>query len=208
MDTEFVNKIIKRHPFLFNREGMPFSNGNKRVKNNMKKKLALFISIGFAVAVFLNLSIQQITVHAAIKPTTITETKDNNINEIQYNNNIRGVREINLDQFLQKKKNSESFIIYIGFKECPHCRKFSPILKKFIKLSNKPIYYLDYGPESSFKYADKETIQDFLASFNAPFEFAGTPTVALFVNNKLVSMAVGDDTTLDDLQHILSDSNN
>lgn len=174
----------------------------------MKKKLLLLLSMCFFTIIFWGLNNSTVAFAADSTENSRTTSIDNNIDETQYNNNIKGVQEISLEQFLQKKNNNDKFIIYIGFKECPHCRKFSPVIKKFLKITNTPIYYLDYGPDGSFKSANKTTIQKFFNSFNTPFEFAGTPTVALFSDNNLISMTVGDDTTLNDLQHILNDSRN
>ncbi|WP_416353406.1 PedC/BrcD family bacteriocin maturation disulfide isomerase [Agrilactobacillus fermenti] len=131
---------------------------------------------------------------------------DNGVTEDNYDKNIQGVTPISLTQYLQKISDGDKFIAYIGFKECPHCRKFSPVLNKFIQEANQPVYYLDYGPTGTFTTATKNMLDNFYSSFNQPFEFAGTPTVALYNKGKLLSMTVGDDTTLDDLQHILQDS--
>lgn len=148
---------------------------------------------------------------------TVTSTTDNQlriasnsdaINEETYEHNIQGVTPISLNQYLTKADQDEKFIVFIGFKECTHCRKFSPIMKQFLQGVNQPIYYLDYGPTGSFKSASTQSINNFYGTFTNPMTFMGTPTVALVNHGKVVSMTVGDDTTLADLQRLVSDSIN
>ncbi|MHC9533467.1 PedC/BrcD family bacteriocin maturation disulfide isomerase [Dellaglioa sp. BT-FLS60] len=173
----------------------------------MKKYLAFLLG----VASLLTLFTVYTSVNAQIIPRKTVSTQISPINdgvtEEQYEKNITGVTPISLNQYLQKVSNGDKFISYIGFKSCPHCRRLSPILKEFIQKANQPIYYLDYGQTGTFTTATKTMINNFYNSFNQPFEFAGTPTVALYNKGKLISMTVGDDTTLNDLTLLLNDSN-
>lgn len=150
-------------------------------------------------------------IHAATqvtlnKPITSSQTMAT-VTEADYENNIKGVYPISLDQYLAKVHSNNKFIVFIGFKECSHCRNFSPVMKQFLKNVNQPIYYLDYGPNGTFKDASQDEINDFYNTFAKPYQFLGTPTVALFSNGKVVSMTVGDNTTLAELNQLVSDSN-
>lgn len=173
---------------------------------NMKKNLFFLISV--LGLLFLFTDNNSVKAQTAVQNSSSEKVApiDNGVDQVTYEQNIQGTTSISLDQYLQKVANGDKFIVYIGFKECPHCRNFSPVLKEFTKTAKQPVYYLDYGPTGSFSTSTQTSIQKFYTTFNQPFEFAGTPTLALFNKTKLVSMAVGDDTTINDLDQILSDS--
>jgi len=150
------------------------------------------------------------TPNQAYADTTSTTTKTEvttqpKVSESNYEANIKGVQPLNVDQYLSKVASGDKFIVFIGFKECSHCRAFSPVMKQFLKEAKQPVYYFDYGPEGSLKTASQETRNQFFDTFNSPFDFMGTPTVAVFSKGKVVSMTVGDDTTLSDLQQLETD---
>ena len=173
--------------------------------NNLRKISIRTITLSFIV--FISFLTNTETIFADTINNDNTSNLSDTPTENQYENNINGVNSITLSQYLNKVNKNDKFIVFIGFKECTHCRKFSPVFKKFLSLTDQPIYYLDFGQNGSFKYSSQEQINEFPTTFKAPFEFLGTPTVALISEGKVSSMVVGDDTTLDDLQHLLNDSN-
>ncbi|UYZ35872.1 PedC/BrcD family bacteriocin maturation disulfide isomerase [Clostridium beijerinckii] len=170
----------------------------------MKKSIVSVAILTLMCSFLVGIGGNGVPVYAA---TSVTSSKTTStVTELKYEKNIKGVHKISLRQYLDKVHNGEKFIVFIGFKECSHCRNFSPIMKKFLKNVDQRIYYLDYGPTGTFKNASKEEINDFYDTFTTPYQFGGTPTVALFSKGKVISMTVGDNTTLDDLNHLVSDS--
>lgn len=172
----------------------------------MKKNLFFLIGVLGLLFLFTDNNSVKAQTTAQNSSSEVVSPIDNGVDQVTYEQNIQGTTPISLNQYLQKVANGDKFIVYIGFKECPHCRKFSPVLKEFTKTAKQPVYYLDYGPTGSFLTSTQASIQKFYNTFNQPFEFAGTPTVALFDKTKLVSMTVGDDTTITDLNQLLNDS--
>jgi predicted bacteriocin transport accessory protein len=166
-------------------------------------------NIFLALGVFLAFAgVATISVSADSSATIESNTSSKIIDGATYEENIRGVIPITLTQYLHKAQTGEKFIVFVGFKECVHCRKFSPVMKQYLQQSQHPIYYLDYGNNGSFSMASQKQITDFYSTFATPMSFMGTPTVALLDNGKVVSMTAGDDTTLSDLQQITADYNN
>jgi predicted bacteriocin transport accessory protein len=169
----------------------------------MKKSMFSVVILTFICSLLIGIGGTTVHVYA----TTQTSSQATNIiTESDYEKNIEGVHQISLREYLDKVHNGKKFIVFIGFKECPHCRNFSPVMKQFLKNVNQQIYYLDYGPTGTFKDASQEERNDFYNTFAKPYQFLGSPTVALFSNGKVVSMTAGDDTTLADLDHLVSDS--
>ncbi|OOM16081.1 PedC/BrcD family bacteriocin maturation disulfide isomerase [Clostridium saccharobutylicum] len=175
----------------------------------MKKRMIFVATLTLMCSLFVGIGGNAVHVYAATQaissePITLSQTTDT-ITESDYEKNIKGVQRISLKKYLSKVNSGKKFIVFIGFKQCSHCRKFSPIMKQFLKNVNQPIYYLDYGPTGAFKNASQEEKNDFYNTFTKPYKFLGSPTVALFSNGKVVSMTVGDDTTLADLNQLVSD---
>lgn len=170
----------------------------------MKKRIISVVILTLMGSFLLGIRCNAVNVHAATQVTssqTITT-----VTESDYEKNIKGVHRISLKKYLTKVHKGNKFIVFIGFKECSHCRNFSPVMKQFLKSVDQRIYYLDYGPTGTFKDASQEEINDFYNTFSKPYKFLGTPTVALFSNGKVISMTVGDNTTLADLNQLVSDS--
>lgn len=136
-----------------------------------------------------------------------TKEKEQTIipSKAEYNKNIQGVMPIDLSAYLKKYDKGDKFLTYIGFEDCKHCRKFSPVIKTFLSNPNPPLYYLDYGLKGSFSTATPQEINAFFESFNEPFQFMGTPTIALIADHQVKSMVAGDDSTLEDLNQLVDD---
>lgn len=48
-----------------------------------------------------------------------------------------------MKEIYSKFENKETFVLYLGGKTCPHCRKFSPILREFNTLYGNKLNYYD-----------------------------------------------------------------
>lgn len=83
-----------------------------------------------------------------------------------------GIKEISFDEFKDKINNKDTFILYIGNKNCHNCTSYEPVLKKVLNDYNITVYKLD---NSKLSY-------DEFKEFSKYFSIQGTPTI-LFVNN-------------------------
>ena len=101
------------------------------------------------------------------------------------------VVEISYNEFAQKIKNRESFVIYVGSATCGHCSTFLPTLEKVVKDNGITVYYIDNSKlTTNQSNAVKKKVN-----------LQGTPTVCNIksgkadINNNLVG-AKDYDTTL------------
>ncbi|GKT04673.1 PedC/BrcD family bacteriocin maturation disulfide isomerase [Furfurilactobacillus entadae] len=116
----------------------------------------------------------------------------------QYNENIQGAKQVTAWQYLSLMNDRQAkFFAYIGFSGCPYCRALSPVTKQFISEAKLPVYYLNLT--ESFKDFPNSDLGLFWDTFNEPYEWEGTPTIALVVHGKIVEEYVGSDTTLQQL---------
>ena len=77
-----------------------------------------------------------------------------------------------LNKLKDKMNNKDTFILYIGNKNCHNCTSYEPVLKKVLNDYNITVYKLDNS-----KLSDDE-----FKEFSKYFSIQGTPTI-LFVNN-------------------------
>lgn len=116
------------------------------------------------------------------------------ITEDQYLDNIKNVSPISANNLIQKIKAKDSFIVFIGYKECPYCRKFSPTLKNFLSQSDKKIFYLDLDQFDSPETAD--SFQEIVKDTNLKY----TPTVERISNGYISTQLIGWNTTTSQLK--------
>jgi predicted bacteriocin transport accessory protein len=170
-----------------------------RTSHYLTKGLIAFI--GF-LGLFFFLSISQPNIDAfAEAPTDSSATSQvTNVTIPQYQQNVSGTKEINLDNLDQMLNSKSSFILYIGYKECPFCREFSPTLNQFIKKTSATVYYLDLDDPT------KVNLNSSAATFlKNDVKLSGTPTV-VSVKNGTVDQShnyVGVDTSEQDLESMI-----
>ena len=70
------------------------------------------------------------TIHAN---DTVVNNKieEKEVTEDEYLQNVDRFNKLNMKEIYSKFENKETFVLYLGKKTCPHCRKFSPILREF-----------------------------------------------------------------------------
>lgn len=164
----------------------------------MKKSIiAVLLSIGMLT---LTSNKMNYTIKASV-PDDISKPLTRDVSQSEYEDNIKRTKSITLTEFLKTANANTDFIGYIGFSECSHCRSFSSTIKNFTETHN--LYYLDIGPNGSFKSSSAGQIQEFFTIFESNnYQFMGTPTVIHVRNNKVISMAVGEDTKLLELEQL------
>lgn len=62
------------------------------------------------------------------------------------------LKKITYDELNQKMKNKETFVLYIGSKDCSHCAEFKPTLETVIKKYKLEVYYIDMSLVSEEQY--------------------------------------------------------
>ena len=133
----------------------------------------ILISILVASAIFSNTS----TIYAN---DTVVNNKieEKEVTENEYLQNIDRFNKLNMKEIYSKFENKETFVLYLGRKTCPHCRKFSPILREFnVLYGNKINYYDIESPD-----LDKDA-KVFLSKLQIP----GVPAVLYVKEGKVVN---------------------
>ena len=133
----------------------------------------ILMSIMVVSAIFSNTS----TIHANdIAINNNIEEKE--VTEDEYIQNVDKFNKLNMKEIYSKFENKETFVLYLGRKTCPHCRKFSPILREFNTLyGNKLNYYDIQSPD-----LDKDA-KVFLSKLKIP----GVPAVLYVKERKVVN---------------------
>lgn len=133
----------------------------------------ILMSIMIVSAIFSNTT----TIHANdIAVNNKIEEKE--VTEDEYLQNVYRFNKLNMKEIYSKFENKESFVLYLGRKTCPHCRKFSPILREFnILYGNKLNYYDIESPD-----LDKDA-KVFLSKLQIP----GVPAVLYVKEGKVVN---------------------
>lgn len=128
------------------------------------------------------------------------------ITQKQYKKNIKGVKKRSFNHVLRMANSGRSFILFVGFSECPHCRKFSPVMKEFLRKNKHTanVYYLNMNVNAMLPNMSKKRVSSFNAIFQKPFIFIGTPTIVVISGGHVIAGAVGDTTTLEQLTQLLN----
>lgn len=93
--------------------------------------------------------------------------------------------EITYDEYNEKIKNEETFIILLWQTGCAHCESYEPKLNKIIKKYNLEIYSLNL---KNLDEKEKAIIK------NKTF-MSGTPTTVFIKNGKYISKIIGNQET-------------
>ncbi|KRO10487.1 PedC/BrcD family bacteriocin maturation disulfide isomerase [Lactiplantibacillus xiangfangensis] len=118
------------------------------------------------------------------------------ITEDQYLSNIKGVKYLSASAYLDMLKNGQKFVLFIGFKECPYCRKFSTTLNAYLKNPTTQIYYLDLDQ------FDNDSMQNLFDQVITDSGLQYTPTVEKINQGVIVNKLVGSTITLSQLRSL------
>lgn len=86
----------------------------------------------------------------------------------------KNIKSISLNEFKQKIENKETFVVYVGNKDCVHCNNYMPTLKKVLKDYNITIYQIDNSKLTEEEYGN----------FKTYVSISGTPTIAFIKNGE------------------------
>lgn len=171
----------------------------------MKKSLVLIASLAMATGFYTQA--KSVFASTADTPTSLTadnpdESDVTDVTIDQYLENISGIEEVTGQKLLSLVQSKDTYILYIGYKECPYCREFSKTLKQFKSESSIPLYYINLDDN----YPDI-TAEDFnqIGNFiQTKIQLSGTPTIAKIVDGDAKTVLVGSDTTLGQLTDLLT----
>lgn len=164
------------------------------------KRFFAFLITGITASLFLfGFYPSATTVHAASSPTP-SETTVTTVTEEQYLQNISGIEELSAQKLLNLTKSNDTYILFIGYKECPYCREFSKTLKEYKTQATHPIYYLNMDMQpTGLTTAQQKEVNLFLRN---QIHLTGTPTIAKVSNKVVGPKFVGAYTTLSDLEQL------
>lgn len=133
----------------------------------------ILISIVVVSTIFSNTS----TIYA--NDTAVNnKIEEKEVTKDEYLQNINKFNRLNIKDIYSKFENKETFVLYLGRKTCPHCRKFSPILREFNILYGNKLNYYDI--ESADLDKDAKV---FLSKLQIP----GVPAVLYVKEGKVVN---------------------
>ena len=108
----------------------------------------------------------------------------------EYEDNIRETIPINSKELVSKTLAGQTFAVFLGYKECPACRAFSPTIKSFLNHNYIKLYYYDVNTISK-----DDLTPDLKNIIQNTIKLKGTPTIALIKHKKLIHEYVGSDVT-------------
>ncbi|RMC46734.1 Pediocin PA-1 biosynthesis protein pedC [Lactobacillus sp. ESL0230] len=157
------------------------------------KKASLIVIILFFISIFRSFDSE--LVKAANTNTIEYSQQEDEIPSIQeYEYNIQKTVPITPIELISKTQAGQTLIVFIGFKECPACRAFSPTLKSFLDNSNRKLYYfnLDIISKDDLTPELNNIIKNII-------KLKGTPTIALLKHGKLIHEYLGSNVTEEQL---------
>lgn len=158
----------------------------------MNKKKLLFLVV---VTIFSIFFFQNKTVFASPENVSTVTSTQLIPTEDEYEHNISKVVPITPNNLISKFNSGNTFVLFIGYKECRYCRKFSSTLKQFMDTSSTPVFYLDLD-----SVTENQLSREFLTIINNDIALQGTPTIVLIKHSKVIHKYFGSQTTLNQLQ--------
>jgi len=149
------------------------------------------------MACFSGLVIQVSNVEASSLDNGSEDEAVSSVTEGQYEINVSNLNRVTPEQLFSKISSKDTFYVYFGYKECPYCRSFSPILKQSKLDSSINIQYFDIDQELK-----PELVNKLMSYFQNDLEMTGTPTIAYYKNGILSGKLSGADTTLQDIKSL------
>lgn len=136
----------------------------------MRRSIFTLVSIFFILSLVSNIYIYNQN-HKLQKD--IVELKESISNTYNY------LDSITVENFEEKVKNKEKFIVYIGRPDCSDCLFFDPMFEKFVhqKHLNDKIIYLNIR---NYRAEDKKRWDDFKSKYG----FNQTPAIIYFEDGK------------------------
>ena len=93
-------------------------------------------------------------------------------------NKLTTFEQVNYDKIESMVENKESFVLFIGSTECPHCDLYKETLNEVIKKYQVKIYYIDIYGLSAEEGSKLKAIAN----------YTGTPTTVFIENGEETSM--------------------
>lgn len=156
------------------------------------KRIGLFLSLAFII----------FFVMFSTSNARADSNSENNITTVgiyKYKLNIKKVTPISGKTFVNKLNKKQSFIVFFGFKECPYCRKFSPVLKKYLsKKNHKRVYYVNLDQFNPNKKKDVKIVR----TIQKKTKLKETPTIQKITHGRVSKTLIGSGMTLKQLDNL------
>jgi predicted bacteriocin transport accessory protein len=166
--------------------------------NLEKHKTYFFLFISLFIGTIV-LFLQTAEIQASTNNQLTSQQNDTQVQHLvsqdEYEENIKKTIPISTTELITKFNSGETFVLFIGYKECKSCRAFSPTLNVFMNTSTVPVYYLDVDSVSQ-----SELTQNFVDIMYNKIKLQGTPTIALIKHGKVIHEYIGSNTSLNQLQ--------
>lgn len=101
-------------------------------ENDKKKRIFIVVSIVIILGIIIS------TIYNS---TNIKNKKDGSGVEIM---KLLDFIDVDLSEVVNKVKNEENFVLYVGYTGCQACESYSPVLKRVQTQRESATYYLDY----------------------------------------------------------------
>ncbi len=106
--------------------------------------------------------------------------------------------QIKVVEALEKFESKDSFLLYVGSKECAACKVFSPIFEEVAKEYPEYLFYIEYLDAMANQKEDFNKLED-----NYIGLLAVTPSIYYVINGEVVDVHHGV-LKYSDLEHILN----
>lgn len=150
---------------------------------------------------------------SACKQQEPTEQVDNNacgLDSCDYSETsdyLIAQNQITLDEILTKIDNSDSFVLYLYFNECPWCKELGPIVSDYLKDKEELLnmtYAFNVRPngdrdkdyrykdsDGNFNYPDFEKLYDYMYDYLDDDKTVYAPTLIFIKDGEIVNFHVG-----------------
>lgn len=169
----------------------------------MKKILMLLAGVVLATGFYT----QSQSVSAATTETTSAVVNDDpdesDVTDVtieQYLENISGIEDVTGQKLLSLIRSDDTYILFVGYKECPYCREFSKILKDYKTTATLPLYYVNL--DDAYTDVTQDELIEINSFFQTQVKLSGTPTIAKITNKVADPVFVGSETTLEQLESL------
>ncbi|MDA0411269.1 PedC/BrcD family bacteriocin maturation disulfide isomerase [Levilactobacillus brevis] len=159
-------------------------NEQSAAKYLLEHKLKYFLLLTLTFILFFML--QTGNVLASTNKISDTNQSITSVTIPEYEQNIHETKEITTDDLSKMLNRKSTFILFIGYKECPYCREFSKTLRTFLNETGLPVYYLNLRNPTPVNLHSNAVL--FLKN---KIKLRGTPTLALIKRNKVIHEYLG-----------------
>lgn len=123
------------------------------------------------------------------------KSSEEDYSRAEYDRIVSTFEEIGFGELLEKIDNKETFLLYVGYKNCPDCRNFLPVFEKIRDKFDLEIFYSDGGQFSP-------ELDEFMKRYDVEY----VPILATITEGEFKNLDVGEgEFKEEDIEDKLSD---